>query len=163
MRYTLTAALILCAAPALAAPQTPIAFETIVDLDKFRVTNVSPSAQINQMRLRPFADNVGGLTKSDPDIDIFRMPNFFDYTPWVIAGGWRPNLWVEFAGHAEPNSTIEVLFIEPATLNRGSIFVPFQTGRFEGLTIPEPGMWVLGVVGLAILVAWRVRYVSSQR
>ncbi len=46
MRTTLfAAAIVLFASPALAVQPTPISFETIVTLDKFRITNTSPSAR----------------------------------------------------------------------------------------------------------------------
>jgi hypothetical protein len=56
----------------------------------------------------------------------------------------------------ESTSTLSIEFVEPFTQQRGWIFAPLETGRFEGFTVPEA--WALAIGAMAcVLVAKRKR------
>ncbi len=152
MRTTLlaTAGIVLFAAPAYAG-QTEIAFETIVTLDKFRITNQSTIASLHRIYLRPSAEFM--LTASHTD-DMFlgNTPPWpgDDRVDWFVSR-WHPGRWIEFSGTFDPASTLDVEFVEPTPKQeRGYIFAPLESGTFRGLTVPEPGTWLLAIGAVAV-------------
>ncbi len=155
MRTTFVAAMLLLATPSFAAPPTPIAFETIVSLDKFHITNLSESASLFQLQVRPGIrvppPSEVGITLSHGDMLIANQPPWpgDDFTGWYITRQ-TPGRWVEVDGPIAPGSDLRVEFVEPFTQQRGWIFAPLATGRFEGFTVPEPASVLL--VGLSLIV-----------
>jgi hypothetical protein len=162
MKPLLAALAILVAVPAAAAPPTPMAFESIVDEDSFRITNKSPSATIIEVAIFPKSVNVGSFVESDPqDMDVSRMTSRpeEDFSWWISVGSWNRDRWTEWQWTQAP-AEIAVVFSEfhPTGYpfhQLGILRVPLETGLFEGMIVPEPATWTLVVLGLvACCVAW---------
>ena len=155
---------LLCASTAYAASPTPIEFQTIVSLDRFRITNTSPSAFLNEVIVRPSAN----LTPvfSDPT-DMF----WAELPPWpgddrtgFFVSRFSKNRWVEFVGTWDANATLEMQFNEgPPHQQRGYIFAGIADGTYSGWTIPEPGSVVLLLVAVAAcVVAWKRKTLTPR-
>lgn len=171
MRFPIFAAVVLFASPLLAAPPTPVAFETIVDLDSFRITNKSPTATIILVKLYPKSIDVGAFTESEPnEMDVARMESRpgEDFTWWGIAGGWTRDRWTEFAWTPAP-AILDVWFAQ--FTGTGSQFglvraEALQSGinTYSGFTVPEPSTAALcGMFAAALAVAVRRRRVAGSR
>ncbi len=158
MKPLLVPLVLLCASHAHAVSPTPISFETIVTLDKFRITNTSPSAHLHELIVRPSA-NITPTVSNPSEMLLANTPPWpgDDRIGWFITR-FRPGEWMEFTGTWAAGSMLSAQFAEPFTQSRGFIFAPIENGTFEGWTVPEASSVVLMLVGVAACgVAWKRR------
>ncbi len=118
MKATILAAALLFASPALAVSPTPISFETIVTLDKFRITNTSPSAHLHELIVRPSA-NITPTVSNPSEMLLANTPPWpgDDRIGWFITR-FRPGEWMEFTGTWAAGSMLSAQFAEPFTQSR---------------------------------------------
>lgn len=158
------AVVLLLVSPLAAAPPTPIAFETIVSLDKFRITNLAESASIFQVEIRP--SGTFTTTLSDPqDMWIADQPPWpgDDFTGWFLTRLY-PGRWLEINGTPPLGAQLWVEFAEgPPAQQRGWIYATVQSGRFEGFTVPEPANLITGCILVAIAIGLSVWHYRRMR
>lgn len=153
MKTTTIVAAILWASAVQAAPPVPIAFETIVDLDSFRVTNRG-SAHVAIWKIVSYPATSPRVTTSDP---VFYTPAFADDESRTFGfAGLLPREWAQFTGPIPER--MDVHFLDLETRDPGLILAPIINGTFTGATVPEPAAWLLAVIVAGLLaVAYRLR------
>jgi len=157
MKTILTAAVILFASTA--HGQVPIAFETIVDLDSFRVINRSIESRILEIFLRPPQPGYTArsvIFDADDDMDA-PFPSHSignNWTRWLFPGGFDRDDWAEFAGPTDSTAALEVRFgwvSQNGTPRITSLYTDgLASGTFSGVMVPEPGTWVIACVSALV-------------
>jgi hypothetical protein len=150
----------------MAGPPVPIILQAEVDADSFRLTNLSPTASLFRVIVYDRDVQIGGFLESHPnDMDVSRMTSRpeEDFTWWNVAGGWTRNRWTEWQWTQAP-AVMDVWFSQftGTGFDLGVIRAPIETGRWEGVTVPEPGAWALAIGAMACVVAWKRKTLTRR-